>query len=255
MLPLMHFEIFAKGNSLLHKLDPRAKVLSAFVCAITFALLQTLFSSLLALVFGVGLVVLGRFPLRALLQRLLVINIFVFFLWLVLPFSYNTGAVLFSLGPFTARAPGLDLALLITVKSNAIVLSTLSLLGSMPMFALVRALQALHVPNKLVQILFFSLRYFQLMHGEYERLRASMAARAFKPGTNLHTYRSYAWLLSMLFARSLDRAERVYEAMLCRGYRGKLHSLQTTTCQGRDLAFLGVTLLICVVSASLSLKA
>lgn len=253
-MPIMHFEIFAKGNSLLHKLDPRVKVLSALVCAITFALLQTLPSSMLALFFGVALVGLGRFPLRPLLQRLLVINIFVLFLWLVLPFSYKSGLALFSLGPLVARQPGVDLALLITLKSNAIVLTTLAMLGSMPMFSLVRAMQALHLPGKLVQILFFSLRYFQLMHGEYERLRASMAARAFKPGTNMHTYRSYAWLLSMLLARSLDRAERVYEAMLCRGYSGTLHSLQKSTCQARDVVFLGLALLVCVGSAGLSLN-
>jgi cobalt/nickel transport system permease protein len=48
-----------------------------------------------------------------------------------------------------------------------------------------------------------------------------MKARAFRPAFSLHTYRSYANLVGMLLVRSVDRAERVHAAMLCRGYTGR----------------------------------
>ncbi|MCP3952682.1 MAG: cobalt ECF transporter T component CbiQ, partial [Desulfobacterales bacterium] len=45
-------------------------------------------------------------------------------------------------------------------------------------------------------------------------------------GTNLHTYRTYAYLAGMLFVRASMRAQRVYQAMLCRGFHGRYISLQ-----------------------------
>jgi cobalt/nickel transport system permease protein len=64
-----------------------------------------------------------------------------------------------------------------------------------------------------------------------------MRARCFRPGVNLHSYRSYAQLMGMLLVRSLDRAERVGEAMLCRGYAGKLPVFDHFSPQRRDLLF------------------
>jgi cobalt/nickel transport system permease protein len=52
-----------------------------------------------------------------------------------------------------------------------------------------------------------------------------MKIRGFAPRTNLHTYRSYAYLVGMLFVRAAARAERVHQAMRCRGFDGRFHSL------------------------------
>ena len=47
-----------------------------------------------------------------------------------------------------------------------------------------------------------------------------MRARGFRPRTSRHTWRSYGNLMGMLLVRALERAQRVEEAMLCRGYNG-----------------------------------
>jgi cobalt/nickel transport system permease protein len=47
-----------------------------------------------------------------------------------------------------------------------------------------------------------------------------MAARCFRPGTGMHTYRTYAYLVGMLLVRSHGRSRSIYNAMLCRGFRG-----------------------------------
>ncbi len=230
----MHFETFALGNSPIHKLDPRTRLLGALILSAVFALLQTLPSALFALGAGLLLVFSAQLPLRPLLLRLAGVNLFIFFLWLVLPFSFQENAgglgakldVLFRIGPFNATWQGVNLALLITLKSNAIILVNLALLASMRVLSLAYAMQALKVPSKLVQILFFSLRYFQVIHQEYHRLHQAMRARGFRPKTNWHTYRTYGYLLSMLLVRSLNRGQRVYEAMLCRGFNGQIKTLQ-----------------------------
>lgn len=246
----MHFETFASGTSLLHKLDPRVKLITAFILAVVFALVQNFSSALLALLFGLALVLCAGFPLRQVLSRMAVVNVFIVFLWLLLPFSHP-GDTIFNMGPFTASIQGVKLALLITIKSNAIVLLSLALLCSMRMFTLVRAMEALHVPNKLVQILFFSLRYFQVIHEEYHRLHEAMRIRAFKPKNNMHTWRSYGYLVSMLLVRSLNRGQRVYEAMLCRGYTGQIHSMHDFCMTKRDSMFAVFSLVVCVCVAGL----
>ena len=57
------------------------------------------------------------------------------------------------------------------------------------------------------------------------RIRASMRLRCFHPKTDLHTYRSMANLFGMLFVRSFDRSQRIYQAMVLRGYTGTFWTL------------------------------
>ena len=233
----MHFETFANGSSLVHRLDPRARLLGAVPLAFSIALLQTLPTAFTGLGLGMALILTAGFPLKQVLYRLGTVNLFIALIWLLLPFSVP-GDPAFRLGPFSASWQGLNLALLISIKSNAIILLSLALLCSMRIITLVRGLEALHVPNKLCQILFFSLRYFQVIHAEYHRLHDAMLVRGFTPKTNLYTLKTYGYLISMLLVRSLNRGQRVYEAMLCRGYTGAFPSLQEFQLQGGDKLFL-----------------
>ena len=235
----MHFETFAKGSSPLHKLDPRVRVVSAIFLSFTFALGNGLCMAFAGLGLGMGLTLAARFPLLQVARRMAAVNLFLVLVWIFLPFSFPAGpGAAFALGPFTASWEGIRLAFLITVKSNSIILLNLALLCSMRVITLVRTLEALRLPGKLCQTLFFSLRYFQVIHAEYHRLHDAMKMRGFCPGTNFHTIRAYGQLLSMLLVRSLNRGQRVYEAMLCRGYTGELHTLQEFRLSRGDRVFL-----------------
>ena len=217
----MHIEQFATGTTVLHRLDPRSKIISASLFALVCALADRWPVLLAALAASLILVALGRLDIKIVLVRLAIVNTFVFFLWVFLPFSQG-GREVFHLGPLTAGTDGIYLALAITIKSNAIILAIMALLGTSTFNSLVHALRHLKMPDKLVHLFFFTFRYFQVIHQEYTRLRAAMKVRCFRPGNNLHTYRSMAYLVGMLLVKSSDRAERVHQAMLCRGYQGKL---------------------------------
>ena len=67
--------------------------------------------------------------------------------------------------------------------------------------------------------------------------------RGFQPGTNMHTYRTYAYLLGMLLVKSYHRAERVRAAMLCRGFEGRFYELTEFSMRPRDLGAMIVILL------------
>ena len=235
----MKIEEFSSGSSPIHRLDPRVKIIVALLFAVVTAIADRMVILGLALAAGAILVLLAGLNFHQVGRRLFVVNTFVLLLWIVLPFSYP-GEAVFSIGPLAATREGLLYALAITIKSNAIILTIIALLATSPVFSLVHALTHLKAPMKLVQLLFFTFRYFHVMHQEYQRLRKAMRIRCFTARTDLHTYRSLAYLVGMLLVRSFDRSERVYQAMICRGFHGEFWVLDHFSLRGRDMIFLAI---------------
>ena len=64
-----------------------------------------------------------------------------------------------------------------------------------------------------------------------------MKVRCFRPRTDRRTCRAYGHLVGMLLVRSLDRSERVMDAMKCRGFKGEFYVLRHFIYRSRDLAF------------------
>ena len=218
-------EPFAIGSSSVHQLDPRIRIgftiLYAFVVALAYQ-----FSVLIAaLMFSAILVIISQVNIKEVFKRIGMVNALIFLLWLVLPFTF-TGEVITRIGSFAIYRPGVMLAAQITLKSNAILLAFIALIATMPFATLGHALHDLRVPQKIVHLLLMTYRYIFVIEEEYLRLMRAAKIRGFRPGTNVNTYRTFAYVIGMLFVRSAVRAERVHQAMLCRGFKGKFYSLQ-----------------------------
>jgi cobalt/nickel transport system permease protein len=237
-------EEFSSGKSLFHELDPRVKIPVATLFSIIVAISDKNEMLLGALLFSICCVIISRLPLGGLLRRLLLVNGFILLLWLFLPFTYP-GKALISMGPLHASREGIQYALSITIKSNTIILAYIALLGTTPVFTLAHALRHLHVPDKLIQLLFFSYRYIHVIYLEYVRLLNAMKVRCFRPRSDMHTYKAYAYLVGMMLLKSYDRSERVYAAMLCRGFKGKFWVLDHFSLKRRDLV-LFIIMLVCI---------
>ncbi|MFW6181760.1 MAG: cobalt ECF transporter T component CbiQ, partial [Spirochaetota bacterium] len=203
----MIVERFAEGDSLLHRLDPRVKLLAVFPCALLVALAETRGAPLAALAAAGALAAAARLSPPAVLKSVKPLLIFMVFLWIVLPLSVP-GTPLISLGPLGVSREGAGQAFLISVKSLAVVMLVISLLGTSSVTSLMHAMRHLRVPPKLLFLAFLTFRYVFVIQVEYQRLRNAMRARGFSPGTNLHTYKSYAYLIGMLLVRSFERSER-----------------------------------------------
>ncbi|MEC4675474.1 MAG: cobalt ECF transporter T component CbiQ [Nitrospirota bacterium] len=232
----MHLEEFAEGKSLFHRLDPRVKFLTFIPYVIVIAVSQGLEIPITGIVVSSIMAVIAELNMKKLLSRLIVVNIFVLTLWLFIPFSYP-GEELFSIGPFAASGEGVLYVLSITMKTNAIVLATIAILGTSEVFSLAHAFVHLKAPNKLVHLFFFFYRYISVLHEEFTRLKRAMLIRSFKPGTNLHTYKSYAYLVGMLIVSSYERAQRIYSAMLCRGFTGRFPVIDHFSLRKSDIIF------------------
>ena len=244
----MHLEEFAEGKSFFHRLDPRVKFLTFIPYVMVIATVHGLRVPVMALVLSSIMVVIAELNRKKLLNRLIVVNAFVLMLWLVIPFSYP-GGEFFSIGPLSASKEGFLYALSITMKTNAIVLATIAILGTSEVFSLAHAFVHLKAPGKLVHLFFFFYRYISVLHEEYTRLKRAMIIRSFRPGTNLHTYKSYAYLVGMLIVSSYERAQRIYNAMLCRGFRGKFPVIDHFSLRKSDILFglfMGVATLVMI---------
>ena len=108
------------------------------------------------------------------------------------------------------------------------------------------ALYRLKVPVKLVHLFLFTVRYIDVFYKEYKTMRMAMKARGFIPRTDLHTLRSIGYLIGMMLVRSLERSDRIMEAMKCRGFDGRFHILNDMKITQRDRIFSFATALIMV---------
>ena len=229
-------EPFAAGNSILHRLDPRFRVFFASLYSIVIAVSRDFHILTGAIVISSLLVILAQLPAREILKRLLAVNAFILLLWLILPVTFH-GAVAFKLGPLPVYSAGITMAAQITLKSNAIVMALIALIATMNFSILGYALNWLRMPDKIVHLLLMTYRYVFLIEQEYQRLIRAARIRGFQPGTNLHTYKTYANVVGMLLVRSSLRAERVYKAMLCRGFRRKFYCLHEFEFGRREWVF------------------
>jgi cobalt/nickel transport system permease protein len=235
-------EEFALRTSTVHRIDPRFRIVAAALFSVQVAVSFHFGLLAAALCIALSLTVAARLPLLPVLRRLLVVNGFILFLWLFLPFT-TPGEPLFRMGPLPVTLQGISLAATITIKSNAIVLAVLALVGTIPVALFGYALQRLHMPRSLCHLLLLTYRYVFVIEQEYLKLVRAMKIRGFVPRTNMHTYRSVGHLLGMLLVRSLERSERVYQAMRCRGFQGTYHSLVMLSARPSDYLFAALMLL------------
>ncbi|EIM63657.1 cobalt ECF transporter T component CbiQ [Desulfobacter postgatei] len=243
-------EAFAGGNSILHRLDPRLRI----VFATLFSFLLAVSKSFPTMTAGLGLsmvmIGLSQIPLKEVLKRVVVINGFNLVLFVLLPITFE-GTPLFLIGPMACSVQGLILAVQITLKSNAILLIFLSLVATMTIATLGNALNRIHIPEKIVYLMLLAYRYVFVLEQEYLRLVTAIKVRGFEPKTNLHTYRTYAYLFGMLLVRATARADRVYQSMLCRGFKGKFYCIHGFSFSGLDRIGLVVLTLILIVLGSM----
>jgi cobalt/nickel transport system permease protein len=207
-------------------IDPRVRLL----CSLIFALITTACSGLdiLTSLFFIAVLLawFARLPVIATIKKLLVMDGFIVILLATLPFT-TPGTHWFSFAGIQASQEGGRLAAQIVLTANAIMLSFLALVASMNPSTIARGLGRLGCSEKFVQLLLFTIRYIETLRREYQRLRTAMKARAFRPQSNIHTWRSFGYLAGMLLVRSLDRADRVLAAMKCRGFRGSFPIAKT----------------------------
>ena len=235
-------ESFFIGDSVIHRLDPRAKLIVAAAFSVVVATSDRFVALVPAILMAVSFIFLARLSLKEVFFRLLMVNGLILLLWVFIPFTFK-GEPLFAIGPLTGTKEGIIHATGITIKSNAIIMTLMAFLTTMPVFTLGRAMRYFHMPDKIIHLLSFTYRYIHVIHMEYRRLMNAIKIRGFNPGNNIHTYKTYAYLVGMLLLKSYERADRVRAAMLCRGFKGRFYNLSEFSFKSSDWVIMVFVLL------------
>ncbi|MBW6520139.1 MAG: cobalt ECF transporter T component CbiQ [Desulfoarculaceae bacterium] len=245
-------EPFAVGTSLLHRRDARVKIMAACALTLVVALTGSFLVATIGLT-GATLLLFGaRLQAGLVLRHLLAVNLFTLFLWLTLPLTYG-GDAMTTIGGMAISHDGIRLSALITLKTNAVVFTLLALLSTSSVASLGHGLEGLSVPPKLCFMLLSTYRYIFVIHQEYQRLLRAARMRGFVARTNLHTYKTFSHLLGMTLVKSWNRARRVHQAMILRGFTGQLTPLRQSPLAGADYLFLLALLTFCGGLAALNL--
>jgi cobalt/nickel transport system permease protein len=160
----------------------------------------------------------SRVPPPYLLKRAVVEVPFVFFA-VLLPFV-ATGPQTEVLG-VTVSQHGLEAGIALLVKGTLGVLASLTLAATTEPQELLLGLERLRLPQQLVQIMSFMVRYLDVVTGEMQRMKIARESRGFSARNPRH-WPVLARSAGALFIRSYERGERVHLAMLSRGYTGRM---------------------------------
>ncbi len=237
------FNEYIKGNSIIHRFDPRIKIIYAFVFSVVIALQNELIPSLIGLLISIILIMLARIRFLEIINRLLIVDKFILLLWLVLPLTYPGEPLLKILG-LKISQQGLLFTLLLTIKANAILLILISLIATSSIFDIVHSLLHLKIPEKLVFLFFLIYRYLWVLYDEYEEIIRAAKARGFILRNSIHTYKTIAYIVGSLLVKSYSRADNLYRAMVCRGFCGKFWLIDHFQFKTTDI-FGAILLTIC----------
>ena len=233
----VHFlDPYKPGSSLIHRVDPRVKLVLILALILTVALTPTAAWPIYILLFSITLAleVLSELGVGFVLKRAVVALPFVL---AALPVIFTIpGPVLFALpiGPWTLTAslPGLERFISVALKSWLSVQAAIVLAASTPFPELLQAMRAIGTPRLLVSIFGLMWRYLFVLADEALRL---MRARAARSGVQAEAQRGggrLAWrarvtggMAGSLFLRAIERSDRIYMAMVARGYDGEVRAL------------------------------
>ena len=170
---------------------------------------------------------------KAGLKRLAAVDGLIVFTVVLLPFT-EPGETAFVLVGLDVSQAGLLLAAMILLKANIILMTVMALCAGLNALTLSHALAELKMPHQLVLMMQLSIRYISVMQQEFARLRCAMKARGFHPNSSLHTWRSYGYLFGMMLVRAMERADRIWLAMKCRGFNGRFPATGTASLTAYD---------------------
>ena len=221
-------------DTAVHRLDPRAKVVATFlfvVAVVSFPRYEVL-SLFPFFLFPILMAALGDIPAGFIAKKVVAVSPFAVFVGIFNPlFDLSRIAI----APGVAISAGWLSFASILVKF-ALTISAALLLIATPSFpGICRGLRRLGFPALFVSQLLFLYRYLFVLMEEAARVVRARDMRTF--GTRGAGVRVFVRIAGTLFLRTVERAERIYGAMLARGFRGDVPSMRQETFRPSDVLF------------------
>jgi len=252
------------GNSPVHKLDPRTKLVMLIASIIALFSAVSWISYGLCFVFLILVVAISRIPPKSLLRGMKPMIFILVFTGMLNLFFYAEGTVLLSFWGITVTTGGIIRAFFMVMRILMLVSATFMLTYTTSPIALTDGLEALlsplkkpHLPvHELSMMMCIALRFIPTLIEETDKIISAQKARGadFESGKLMEKVKALVPILVPLFISAFRRADELATAMECRCYQGgegRTKMKQMHYC-GRDFCAFGVgaVLLAAVIALS-----
>ncbi len=220
---------FFPGNSIIHKLDPRFKIMFTLFYIVAVFLANSLGAYFMVALFVFGSIFLSGIPVKYTLRGLKSVLIIIAFTALFNLFL-TEGQPLFSIGPVTATKEGLRLTLLMIARVFFLIIGTTLLTFTTSPIMLTDGIESLLKPfskiglpsHELAMMMTIALRFIPTLIEETDKIMKAQTARGadFESGNLLQRAKNFVPLLVPLFISAFRRADELAMAMECRCYHG-----------------------------------
>lgn len=246
-------DIDSKQATVWHSLAPRTRILCTLLLVFAIALTPN-GRWLTWAIYAIGvlmLILLSRATLPVLLKRIAIEFAFIAVVLLGTLFRQG-GKTVFSWGILQITTEGLIVLGSVTTKAllSLLMLNLLTLTTSIS--ALLNALISLKTPPLLVGILASMYRYINVLIGEFNAMRRAAASRNLASNSSWQR-QVIGNMMGVLFIRTYERGDRIYQAMLARGYRDVPPVLDVPLGGKKDIAALTLTVILTLLGQAVYL--
>ena len=243
---------YSNIKSPIHSLDAKSKIVALFLLLIisvstkpTSYLAFAIYGSIVFL-----LILLSKVPFKFVLKKSLIVIPFVVMVAVFIPFLKKDtigGGISLGIGSsggvLTVSYSGLLIFFNVLVKSYIGVLTVILLSSTTPFTKLLKGFEELKAPHFMIMLASFTYRYLFVLADEVIKMKRARDSRCFGGKWIWHA-KTIGHMIGTLFLRSYERAERIYVAMVSRGYDGEFNRVRSSKLKARDFVFVSSVILI-----------
>jgi len=228
---------YASLTSPIHQFDPRAKIITFSFLIFSMVFVNDIKIAVFNLFVSFIFLLISRLPLNFVFSRIKCVLIFVLPFLMIMPLTVE-GSELVCIGGLKVTYEGLSYGILIVLRAMAAVILMIIMLGTTRFNTMVKALYMLKVPGSLVQMLMFTYRYIFVFIDEFLRMWRAMSCKGFNLKPSKYALSMLGNAVGMLIVNSYERADRVYQSMVSRGYTGNPKTLVRFNMKAGDYALI-----------------
>ena len=246
------------SNSILHKADPRVKIILAMLFIITSFICNSLLSFGGLMIAIVALIAVSRIPVKVIFKAIRPIMLILVFTMLINIFWTTGDTLLFKFWIIKVYYEGVRQAVFMLIRIfSLVVASTILVTYTTTPIALTDAIESLLSPLKKIKVpvhdfammMTIALRFIPTLVDETEKIIAAQKARGadFTNGSLVKRAKALIPILIPLFVSSFRRADELATAMECRCYRGGegRTRLKALKCKPSDIVGLFAVAVLC----------
>lgn len=217
------------GESIVHRFDPRLKIITMIFFIISLFFINTFIPYIFVAIYLFIIIKIGNLPLKVVLKGLKPLR-WILLITFVINIFFLPGEPLFKLGFLTISKEGLKTACLMAIRLMFLVLGTSLLTYTTSPIELTDGIEALLKPMKkigvpsheIAMMMTIALRFIPTLIEETDKIMKAQMARGadFESGNIIKRAKNLVPLLVPLFINSFRRAEELATAMEARCYRG-----------------------------------